>query len=66
ARAGDIILKRDMPPDYNDSENKTRALAWLNRTLGLYTNLYEKTAKHLPRTDHYRHFFNNLETMRRE
>ena len=66
AEAGDIILKRDMPPDYDDSENKVRALAWLNRTLQLYINLYEKVAESLPRTDHYRHFFNNLEIMRRE
>ena len=66
AEAGDIILKRGLPPDYNDSENKVRALAWLDRTLQLYINLYEKAAQHLPRTDHYRHFFNNLETMRRE
>ena len=66
AEAGDIILKRGLPLEYDDSENKVRALTWLNRTLQLYTNLYEKAAKHLPRTDHYRHFFNNLETMHRE
>jgi|GEM_PF-6736094 len=66
AVAGDIILKRDLPADYDDSENQILGLAWLERTLQLYTDLYEKLAPTLPRNDTYRHFFNNLETMRRE
>ncbi len=66
AEAGDIILKKDMPPEFDDRENKVRALAWLEHTLELYTALYEKAARVLPRTDHYEHFYKNLETMRRK
>lgn len=63
AEAGDIILKKDMPQDYDESENKVRAIAWLNHTLQLYIDLYEKVAQRLPRTEHFQHFFNNLERM---
>jgi uncharacterized membrane protein len=66
AEAGDIILKKGLPPDYDDSEDKVRALAWLNHTLQLYTDFYEKAAQHLPRTKDYQHFFNNLDALRRK